>query len=93
MVLSAFGLMLLSPLMGLIALLVKLTSPGPIFYRQPRCGLNGRTFQHAEVSQHARRCRAADGGGVGAKTTTGGRGWARFSARRVSMSCRSSGTC
>jgi Undecaprenyl-phosphate glucose phosphotransferase len=44
MVLSAFGLVVLSPLMGLIALLVKLTSPGPIFYRQPRCGLNGRTF-------------------------------------------------
>jgi len=30
--------------MGLVALLVKLTSPGPVFYRQPRCGLNGQTF-------------------------------------------------
>jgi Undecaprenyl-phosphate glucose phosphotransferase len=42
--LSAVGLVVLSPLMGLIALLVKLTSPGPIFYRQERCGLNGSTF-------------------------------------------------
>ncbi len=42
--LSAVGLVVLSPLMGLIALLVKLTSPGPIFYRQERCGLNGQTF-------------------------------------------------
>jgi len=43
-VLSALALLLLAPLMVLIALLVKLTSPGPIFYRQERCGLNGRTF-------------------------------------------------
>jgi Undecaprenyl-phosphate glucose phosphotransferase len=43
-VLSAIGLVVLSPLLGLIALLVKLSSPGPIFYRQERCGLNGRTF-------------------------------------------------
>ena len=32
-------------LMLLIAALVKLTSPGPIFYRQERCSLNGRSFQ------------------------------------------------
>jgi Undecaprenyl-phosphate glucose phosphotransferase len=43
-VLSALGLIVLSPLLALIALLVKLTSPGPIFYRQERCGLNGRPF-------------------------------------------------
>jgi Undecaprenyl-phosphate glucose phosphotransferase len=42
--LSAVGLVLVSPLLALIAVLVKLTSPGPIFYRQERCGLNGRTF-------------------------------------------------
>lgn len=43
-VLSFLALLLLSPVMALIALLVKLTSPGPIFYRQERCGLNGRSF-------------------------------------------------
>jgi Undecaprenyl-phosphate glucose phosphotransferase len=43
-VLSAIGLVVLSPLLALIALLVKLTSPGPVFYRQERCGLNGRSF-------------------------------------------------
>jgi Undecaprenyl-phosphate glucose phosphotransferase len=42
--LSAAGLVLLSPLLAVIAVLVKLTSPGPVFYRQERCGLNGRTF-------------------------------------------------
>jgi Undecaprenyl-phosphate glucose phosphotransferase len=39
------GLVVLSPLLALIALLVKLTSPGPVFYRQERCGLNGELFQ------------------------------------------------
>jgi Undecaprenyl-phosphate glucose phosphotransferase len=43
-VLALFGLIVLSPLLALIALLVKLTSPGPIFYRQERCGLNGEPF-------------------------------------------------
>jgi Undecaprenyl-phosphate glucose phosphotransferase len=43
--LSLIGLLVLSPLLAVIALLVKLTSPGPVFYRQERCGLNGRTFQ------------------------------------------------
>jgi Undecaprenyl-phosphate glucose phosphotransferase len=45
MVLSAVALVLLSPLLLLIALLVKLTSRGPVFYRQERCSLNGDPFQ------------------------------------------------
>jgi exopolysaccharide biosynthesis polyprenyl glycosylphosphotransferase len=36
-------LVLLLPL-GVVALLVKVTSPGPIFFRQRRSGLNGRPF-------------------------------------------------
>lgn len=43
-VLSLGGLLVLSPLMLLIATVIKLTSPGPVFYRQERCGLNGRSF-------------------------------------------------
>ncbi len=43
-ILSLTGLIVLSPFLLLIAVLVKLTSPGPVFYRQERCGLNGRTF-------------------------------------------------
>jgi Undecaprenyl-phosphate glucose phosphotransferase len=43
--LSLVALVLLSPLLALVALLVKLTSPGPVFYRQERCGLNGLPFQ------------------------------------------------
>lgn len=41
---AAAGLIVLSPLMLLIALLVRLTSPGPAIFRQVRCGLNGRRF-------------------------------------------------
>jgi Undecaprenyl-phosphate glucose phosphotransferase len=42
--LATVGLVLVGPLMLLVAALVKLTSPGPVFYRQDRCGLNGKTF-------------------------------------------------
>jgi len=38
------GLVLASPLAVAAAVLIKLTSRGPIFYRQERTGLNGRTF-------------------------------------------------
>jgi len=37
-------LLVLSPLFFILALLIKLTSKGPVFYRQTRCGLGGRKF-------------------------------------------------
>ena len=37
-------LILLSPLLAILAVLIKLTSRGPVFYRQTRCGLGGRKF-------------------------------------------------
>jgi len=43
-ILSIIVLILFSPLMLLIAVLIKITSPGPIFYRQERMGLDGKTF-------------------------------------------------
>jgi Undecaprenyl-phosphate glucose phosphotransferase len=45
MVLSGAGLLILSPLMGLIALLIKVTSPGPVFFRQERMGFDGEIFR------------------------------------------------
>ncbi len=42
--LAAAGLILLSPFMLLIALLIRMTSRGPVIFRQQRCGLNGRHF-------------------------------------------------
>jgi len=41
---SVILLLLLSPLMLIIALLIKLTSKGPVIYRQARVGLRGRQF-------------------------------------------------
>jgi exopolysaccharide biosynthesis polyprenyl glycosylphosphotransferase len=37
-------LLLFSPVMILAAVLIKLTSHGPVLFRQQRCGLNGRPF-------------------------------------------------
>jgi exopolysaccharide biosynthesis polyprenyl glycosylphosphotransferase len=42
---AALGLVLLSPLLALIAVAVKLTSRGPVFYRQARIGRNGQEFR------------------------------------------------
>jgi exopolysaccharide biosynthesis polyprenyl glycosylphosphotransferase len=41
---AGVGLVLLSPLFVLVAVLVKCTSKGPVFFRQKRYGLNRRTF-------------------------------------------------
>jgi exopolysaccharide biosynthesis polyprenyl glycosylphosphotransferase len=38
-------LIILSPLFFLLALIVKCTSKGSVFFRQVRCGMNGRKFQ------------------------------------------------
>lgn len=42
--LSVSGIVICLPLMVLIAVMVKLTSKGPVFFKQQRVGLNGRTF-------------------------------------------------
>lgn len=41
---SLLGSILLSPLFLIIALLIKLWMPGPVFFRQPRTGRHGKLF-------------------------------------------------
>ncbi len=47
-IVSMLILVALSPFMLLIALLIKLSSPGPIIYKQKRMGLDGKTFKIAK---------------------------------------------
>ena len=44
-ILSTLILILMSPIMVVLAIGVKISSPGPVFYRQERAGLNGRAFK------------------------------------------------
>lgn len=42
---AGIGLLLLSPLLAVVAVWVKLDSPGPVMFRQERVGRFGRTFR------------------------------------------------
>ncbi len=42
---SLIGLIIISPLLIIITLLIKLTSKGPVFFRQERLGKNGKVFR------------------------------------------------
>jgi lipopolysaccharide/colanic/teichoic acid biosynthesis glycosyltransferase len=44
-VVAAFALAILSPLLVIAAIAIKLTSSGPVVYRQRRVGLGGREFE------------------------------------------------
>lgn len=44
LLIAGFTVLLLLPLLGLIALFIKLDSQGPVFYQQNRVGENGRIF-------------------------------------------------
>ena len=91
-VMAAVGLIVAAPVMAVVALAVRLTSPGPAVFHQRRVGKHGRIF-----TVHKFRSMQAD-----AEAETGAV-WAesddprvtrlgRLSGRHVSTSCRSSGT-
>ena len=42
---AAFGLLVFAPFLPFVMLAVRLSSPGPIFFKQTRVGLGGRPFQ------------------------------------------------
>ena len=43
-IVAAMGLMVLSPVMALVAMAIRMTSPGPAVYHQQRVGKDGRLF-------------------------------------------------
>lgn len=50
---ATIGLLVCAPVFALIALAIKLDSPGPVFFRQVRVGRNGRPFRiHKFRSMH-----------------------------------------
>jgi Undecaprenyl-phosphate glucose phosphotransferase len=46
---AAVALVVASPIALMIAVLIKLTSPGPVFYRQTRVGLDGKSFDIIKI--------------------------------------------
>ena len=44
-IVSFFGLIIVSPILGVIAILIKISSPGPVFYKGERVGRYGKLFK------------------------------------------------
>jgi polysaccharide biosynthesis protein PslA len=65
---AGIGLVLLTPVFAVVALLIKLESPGPVIFRQERRGFNGRTFhiwkfRSMRVTESGRQMTQVRGGG------------------------------
>ena len=65
LILGGIALVLLSPIIGLAALLVRLTSPGPVLFVQPRLGFNNEVIHVLKF-----RTMYADKTDIGAQSTT-----------------------
>ena len=65
-VISFIGLLILSPILLVIALLIKLESRGPVFYRGERVGKDGKIFRIYKF-----RSMIVDADKVGGSTTSG----------------------
>ncbi len=64
---SGLGLLLLAPVLLVVALAIKLDSPGPVFFRQTRVGRGGVEFRIHKL----RTMRLADGSGNAPQITVG----------------------
>jgi lipopolysaccharide/colanic/teichoic acid biosynthesis glycosyltransferase len=63
---AAAALAVVSPVLAVVAALIRLTSPGPVIYRARRAGLHGRPITVLKF-----RTMCVDGGGGGAITASG----------------------
>jgi len=64
---SILGLVVMSPLLALIAVAIRIGSPGPVLFRQDRLGLDGRRFRIYKF-----RSMVVDAEWRGARFTVGG---------------------
>lgn len=81
---ALFGLIVLSPVLGAIALAVKLSDGGPILYFQERMGLNGRRF--LMIKFRTMRVNAeGESGPIWAKQQDDRRTWLGSFLRRTSL--------
>jgi len=87
---AAFGLLITAPIIGIAALLIKRGSPGPVFYKQVRCGnASSPSTNCAPCARTARRTAP-----VGPPPTTRvSRPKANGCGASKSTNCRSSTTC
>ena len=58
---AIFGLVLLTPVFALVALLIRREDRGPVFYRQTRVGRHGHLF-HRRAETHQGPSRGLSGG-------------------------------
>jgi sugar transferase (PEP-CTERM system associated) len=58
---AVLGLILFAPFFPVVALLVRLSSPGPIFFRQTRVGFRGRHFKVVKFRTMAQNAESATG--------------------------------
>lgn len=60
-IVSALGIFLLSPLIIITAIMIKIESPGPVFFKQERLGVEGKVFR---IYKFRSMCLDAEKGGV-----------------------------
>lgn len=60
-IISLFGLIILSPILLIVAITIKFESKGPVIFKQDRLGLNGKTF---EIYKFRSMCIGAEKDGV-----------------------------
>ncbi len=83
-VLSLIALVVFSPLMAFIAVMIKWTSPGPVFFSQERCGLNGRKFRMLKFRSMKENAESSTGA-VWAKKDDDRRTWFGTFLRKTSL--------
>ena len=55
-VLSAIGILILSPILLLIAIFIKVDSKGPVIFQQERLGRDGQIFSIYKFSNNDSKC-------------------------------------